>query len=387
MKAKTAIITSVSAIMCGLFVLSACNNQPKYSWGLSDLGESVSCHTAAQTEYLEGDYKEISADGKQELSRPEPIRLTWSATPEKDYGVSVDYYVVELSTDSSFNTSKGYGVYTNELELYNLYLATDYYWRVSAMLSDGSTSNVSKTASFTTSDVAPRNIYIDGVTNMRDLGGWKTADGGRVKQGMIYRCGRLNESETNGTVNIEITENGISAMRGLGIKSQIDLRTPDNHSVETGGLTSSPLGENVNYYNCAMEWDVGSKNILTYEKNIPQIKAVFGYLADESNYPVIYHCNIGTDRTGLFAFLLNGLMGVAEEDLYRDYLFSNFGYICTKTTDSPRSYAKLTAAGGYVDIIKKYNGATLSEKIENYLVEKVGIPKSDLDAIREILAD
>ena len=78
-------------------------------------------------------------------------------------------------------------VYTQKrtsLYVYNLKIATTYYWSVSAG------DVVSDVSSFSTADCQPRNIYCDGVTNMRDLGGWKTTDGKRVKQGLLYRSGQ-----------------------------------------------------------------------------------------------------------------------------------------------------------------------------------------------------
>jgi hypothetical protein len=67
---------------------------------------------------------------------------------------------------------------------------------------------------------------------------------------------------------------------------------------------------------------------------------------------------------------------VSEEDLYRDYLFSNFGKI-----NRARSLRYINA---YVTTIKKYSGATLQEKTENCLVA-LGIAKADIDSMRAIL--
>lgn len=371
-KATSVLGVALSALIC----FCACSAQPSYDWTMSDLGDDVSIHTKAQSDYLSGDYTKISdyAKATAELSRPEPIRFTWSATPKKETEVSVSQYRVELSRSSAFSDSITYTTKELSLDVYNLYIASDYYWRVTAELSDGKKS-VSEVKTFSTSGVAPRNLYVDGITNVRDLGGWETADGGRVKQGLIYRCGRLNKSEQP-TVEIEITEAGIKTMlEEMGVRSEIDLRNPDNHNTETGGITSSPLGDDVAYYNCPMEWNVS--NILT--NNLEEVKHVFSILADESNYPVIYHCNIGTDRTGLFAFLINGLLGVSEEDLYRDYLFSNFGVI-----NSPRTLDGIK--NSYVKTVQGYPGETLSEKIENCLLQ-IGVTQSEIDSLRTILTE
>ena len=55
-----------------------------------------------------------------------------------------------------------------------------------------------------------------------------------------------------------------------------------------------------------------------------EIKKFFEVLADESNYPVIIHCENGADSTGTMAFLINALLGVNEEDLIKDFELSTF---------------------------------------------------------------
>ena len=107
-----------------------------------------------------------------------------------------------------------------------------------------STSEESAVQSFTTTSYMPRFIDCDGVTNMRDLGGYN-ADGGVVKQGMIFRSGRLNASYTT-NYKVEITDEGKKTLEQLGIKTEIDLRTTAYKDNELGGLekaTVGPLGE------------------------------------------------------------------------------------------------------------------------------------------------
>lgn len=374
MKNFKRLIATLCVVLCALFALCACDTTIKCSWELVSLGE-VDMHTPLQAEYLAGDYNKVSnyANGREELSRPLSVRLSWTATPE-DEDMKIVGYTVDVQDfdykyiDQSFFTMENY------VDVYNLCVGTPYMWRVTAYFEDG-TKSVSNWKTFETADVAIRNIYVDGITNVRDLGGWSTLDGNRVRQGMIYRCGRLNKSRQP-QIEIEITEAGVAMMRDvLGIKSEIDLRTPDKNN-ETGGITSSPLGEDINYYSCPLQWDQG--NYLTY--NIESVKYFFELASDINNYPLIFHCDIGTDRTGMFSFLINGLLGVAEEDLYRDYLFSNFG----KINDS-RSLSNIQ--NNYLKTINNCEGDTLSEKIENCLLTVAGVPQSQIDAIKEILLE
>lgn len=373
MKTKGKAISAICVVTCALFLTCACNNEVSLDWNLANVGAEVRSHTTAQRNYVDGDYTKIStyAKGTEELSRPQAVNFSWSAENNGAQALA-ESYTVEISLTEDFAESVKYETGETQIDVYNLLLGSLYFWRVTANLEGGqkSTSSVSL---FTTSAAAPRNLYIDGITNARDLGGWETSSG-RVKQGMIYRCGRLNESK-RADVNIEITDKGIKEMREvLGVKTEVDLRKSDNG--ETGGITSSPLGDGVKYVNIPMEGTMGS-NCLTDTKYHPAIKQFFTLLADESNYPVAFHCDIGTDRTGFFAFLINGLAGVSEDDLYRDYLFSNFGNI-----GGSRS---LTNIKSYVDTIKNSQGANLSEKIEYCLINTVGVKKSEIDALRAIM--
>lgn len=371
-KANKCIAAAVAGVL-SVLPLVACGSEEQ-KWKMSQISDFVSIHTSEQASYISSsNYDSISADGKKELSRPKPLKLTFS------YGDCKDY-TVEISRDENFTDSVSYYTTKGYVNVYNLYVGEAYAWRVTAEL-NGKTVT-SDADFFITDDKAPRNLYVDGVTNVRDLGGWQ-ATTGRVKQGMIYRCGRLNKSWQS-NVEIEITDGGVSTMLNeLGIKSEIDLRRPEgqvpsDRPPETGGITESPLGASVNYYNVPMNMDVANSNKI--DGNAEAIKEFFSILGNKDNYPMIFHCDIGTDRTGMCAFLINGLLGVSESNLYRDYLFSNFGKIGVK-----RSLSNIT--GAYVNQLKAYSGDTLAQKIENYLVNEIGVSKTDIDTMREMMTE
>lgn len=336
-------------------------------WKFKDLGTDVSLHTDVQTAFLSGAPENIGtyADGRRERSRPAPVVFEWN-------DVGAESYLLEVSETSDFARSSRFETSTPRAEVSNLKAGTEYFWRVCAGEEE------SPVASFTTSPDAPRNLYVSGVTNVRDLGGWQIENGGRVKQGRMFRCGRLNRSSTS-DVRIEITDAGIATMRrDLGIRTEIDLRrtTSSSGRPEIGGITESPLGSDVNYINIPMAWITdGRYDYLNDERFLPAIREFFSVAADSANYPMIFHCNIGTDRTGLFAFLVLGLLGVSEEDLIRDYLFSNFGNI-----GGARSADHLAAT---LATVKAQEGESLAERIENCLLS-IGVAQSDLDGVKAV---
>ncbi len=319
---------------------------------------TVSLLNEKQAKYLKKDADRLpfGVKGKKELSRPEAVEFSWTHS-----GNDIDEFVLSISKNEDMSNAVTYTSDENSLSVYNLEIDTEYYWTVST------NEEISTVSKFETSSDAPRMLYVDGITNVRDIGGWITENGTRTKQGLIYRCGRLNESADNGC-SVIITESGKKAMLDdLNVKTELDLRQP--HTGETGGITSSPLGEGVTYINCPIDWSGD-----LHGDNNGQILKIFSILSDKTNYPIIVHCSIGTDRTGMLSFLLNALLGVPEKELYRDYMFSNFAEIGGK-----RKLTNLTESQYYNDV-KNSSGDTLSEKAYNFL-HGIGVPKEQLNAI------
>ena len=64
---------------------------------------------------------------------------------------------------------------------------------------------------------------------------------------------------------------------------------------------------------------------------------------NNTDYSLYFHCRIGADRTGTIAYLLEGLLGVSEEDRYRDYEMSVFFGLDERTrfyTNKTTNYVK-----------------------------------------------
>ncbi|MCR5584049.1 MAG: tyrosine-protein phosphatase [Lachnospiraceae bacterium] len=321
--------------------------------------ENFDIHTEKQREALDAGIDNFLkfAFGTKEWSAPEKAVLTWETGKEKP-----DSCILRFSDNAELKDAKEISTAENSFAVGNLEIGKTYYWQVEYENKKGKTIK-SEIASFTTDDKAPRNLFVDGVTNVRDLGGWKT-ENGHVKQGLVFRSARLND---NGKETVSVTEDGIRTMKEeLGIKTELDLRQGEIR-------TSSALGEDVNYVNIPIPGTVTTQLRMHDES----VKKVFTLFADENNYPILVHCSVGTDRTGLVSFMLNGLLGVAEEELYIDYAFSNFGKI-----GSLRKYEEIRES--YVSVIKQFPGASLSEQIENYLKE-VGITDAQINEIKRIM--
>ena len=345
-----------------------------FEFALNELGDAVDFHSEIQLRYIQAeDYLTTMgiASGSSSKEQPLAIELSWEgkANNKKD----PNSYAVNVYEGDSSNIYQRFETTENHVDFYNAKINTNYSYEVIAMYPAANKTFVSDSSSFKTTDKGPRNLYVENVMNIRDLGGHG------IKQGLIYRSGRFNESD--GTTNI--TDKTIETMTvDLKVKTEIDLRRDD----EIGGITSSPLGESVNYHHLPMYY--GGNNVLTYVgesssgsyNNPLQIKEFFHVLSDENNYPIDFHCAIGKDRTGCMAYLIEALCGMDEEYLYRDYLWSNFAKISgmCEITDIDNKYGAT---------LKDYEGTTLQEKTFNYLENVVGVPRSELLNIQSILTE
>lgn len=292
-----------------------------------------------------------------------PVTVGWNNVLS-----GVTEYRVEYSVNADF--SDPILIETNpsqtSVELYNLYKATKYYVRVTAVTSLG---NKYAFSTFETADLGPRTMKIDGIYNVRDLGGYMTESGERTAQGRFFRGGAVSESTWTAYAGIALSEEGKAYMRDvLGIKTDFDLRG----AAENLNLTESSIpNATLEYYN------VGG--YLEAFNNTSGYKKVFSALADESRYPVYMHCTGGADRTGTVSFLINALCGVDEATLIKDYemtSFSVYGERNSKTTEY--DFAKFVAR------LKTYTGNTLSEKTENYM-KSIGLTDTEIYNIRAIM--
>lgn len=368
------------SLFSSLFILTslvACqSNLTSFTFNIDYKEFEFDFHTELQNKYINAeDYTTTSgiAAGSSSKEQPLPVFITWEGSKANN-NKDPKYYTVDIYEEGESKPFLSRSEITNPIgtEFYNFKLDTKYTYQVTAYYSD-SVQFKSEKGAFKTTNKGPRNLFVGDVMNIRDLGGHG------IKQGLIYRSGRLNE-DTGASL---LDEQGKDTLLNvLKIKTEIDLRRPG----ENGNIKASVLGDTVNYQHLPMYF--GGENVLTYVgehsaylyDNPSQIKLFFELLADQNNYPIDFHCAIGKDRTGCMAYLIEALCGVEEEYLYRDYLFSNFAKIsgiCEPKDIDDR----------YGNTIKGYEGSSLQEKTYNYLNNVIGVSKDTLDTIKNILTD
>lgn len=270
-----------------------------------------------------------------------------------------------------------------------------YYWKV-----EGKTT--SATDSFVTLDMPVRFVSVEGIGNVRDIGGWNASDGRRVRYGMLYRGSQLNGY---GGVT-PLPEEGKRTMReSLGMRAEIDLRLPgidDADQSENAFDSTAPyLKAPIQPYTCIVE-DLSEDDPKHsyFEEGAGSLREIFALLADESNYPVYYHCLSGADRAGTLTYLLNGLLGVSYEDLTRDFEITSFTAIGDRWRGSAESgftdgvmsdeEGKTYVAWGMMhELFMKYygEGGSLADAVERYLTSVCGVPSEHIEAFRDIMLE
>lgn len=295
-------------------------------------------------------------------NRALPVRFSWPGGPG-------ELVVQRLSDNREFYRG---AVDARSASLTNFEIACDYRWRVTPKGGRPSDWQV-----FRTEDVAPRLIDWPGIPNVRDLGGRKGLDGRRVRQGLVYRSAGLNGNASGnpgerkpGAVRLT-AETARWGREWLGIRTDLDLRGPS----EVEFMTGSPLGPDVRWVNIPA-LDYGG---LGGKKGRARFVECFRVFLDKRNYPVDFHCIAGADRTGSLACILNGLLGVEEEELYRDWEVTGLTLGGTKFQHGPRFDALMKVFG-------RYPGKTVNERIEAY-VRDCGITADEIEVFRGIMLE
>ena len=291
---------------------------------------------------------------------PSPLVLKWS-------DVGAQRYIVSISLTKDMKNAVSYETTACSYSVDGLFVDQMYFWQVKAVFEkDTQTSAV---FSFVTNP-GIRTIRLDGVSNTRDIGGKKTASGKTLRQGMLYR----GEAADN------IKNSGLALQNSIyKIKTDIDFRREDEVR-----LAVSPLGDDLGYIHVSFP----IYSAIFEKENYEAVRKAFSALANPNNYPIYAHCAIGRDRTGMFCALLEGLLGVGTEDIYRDYECSFLSHSGSSYYSSPDKtlYEHLmkTFATLLEDINKFGTGSTFAEHVEDYLLT-TGVTKAEIESIRSIL--
>lgn len=210
-----------------------------------------------------------------------------------------------------------------------------------------------------------RFLKISGVHNVRDIGGWTTADGKRVRYGMIIRGGELD-----GIHSTLITDKGIKQLKSEGIRTEVDLR----NSSEVAKATY-PIKSFAEYNRYEISAYMGVKeNKALYKDALSKI--ITSVLEDK---PVYVHCWGGADRTGTVIALIEGALGVTKEQVIKDYELTSYSSVGERKYGKGKDGKKFEQLILYIE--NEFEGDSFEEKCTS-LLTGLGIDIKDIEAFR-----
>lgn len=195
----------------------------------------------------------------------------------------------------------------------------------------------------------PRWRDIEGISNFRDIGGWRTEDNKHyVKAGIIFRC--ANPSN--------VTEFGKTQLKTLGVTQFFDFRSLPEFT-KAGGL--SITGIDVNNVPVFSDVDVSPQAIAQRYKNllaswytykyvyedmlnhgVNAYKSVLLFLRDNPSTGVVYNCTAGKDRTGVMTMLILLLLGVDHHTIAKEYELTTIGLVPDHARIKEDFYSQMT---------------------------------------------
>jgi len=243
----------------------------------------------------------------------------------------------------------------------------------------------------------PIPVPLENASNLRDLGGWPTADGRRVRTGLVFRAPAL----------VGLSAADARAVAALGIRTVCDFRgvreSGHNPVLIDGARTHAklPIEPSVGaglkdiMRTGAAKGHVGAEDMLellreAYQayalQSFAQYRAMFALLLSEDGLPLLMHCSAGKDRTGFGAALLLTALGVGWDDVLADYMATNrlWRREIASTLELPKATrdALLSAhATLLMSAFSAVNGAYGS--VDAYLAQAIGLDakgRADLQA-------
>ena len=157
----------------------------------------------------------------------------------------------------------------------------------------------------------------------------------------------------------------------LGIKSDIDLRSDR----ECYGMEGSPLGPTVTWFHISSSAYGGMQS----KGGKEQFAKVFRVFLDPANYPIDFHCIAGQDRTGAVAFIVNALLGVAEEELFLDWEATGFW-------NRDPGFNHMARFDHLYHGFDAFPGDTINQRVEAYVLS-LGFTQDDLATLRSIMLE
>jgi protein-tyrosine phosphatase len=235
------------------------------------------------------------------------------------------------------------------------------------------------------SDSPARHLDLEGASNFRDLGGYRTSDGRVVRWRQIFRSNHLGH----------LTAADTDIVRAVGLRSAFDLRGREERTAAACGLeeiTVHPLPIEptvvaalrarlaTGSLSSSDAREIMRESYRSYVRlNTHSFRALFAHLLRD-HAPLVIHCTAGKDRTGFACALVLHALGVPDDVIAEDYLLTNRLYRRdpASATDLPEDVREAIGsveasylAAAFEAIHADYGG------LDFYLKEGLGLGESE----------
>ena len=243
-------------------------------------------------------------------------------------------------------------------------------------------------------DYSERHFAFEGCFNFRDIGGYPTKEGKKIKKGIYFRTGRQDR----------MSEKDLAELKDLKISTQIDLRKPEeildqgkgpleNMGADYINIPIIPDGGSDQLSRLVGDTGISGKRYLGYLEFGPESwLKIFEILANKDSLPVVLHCTAGKDRTGVSTAFLLSVLGVDRDLIEADYKLTNLDTerqadFIENSGGFPEGVdreAMILAAGVPEDAMTVFLDGVESRwgSVLGYL-EEIGITKDQMNVIRD----
>ncbi|NUR09654.1 MAG: tyrosine-protein phosphatase [Nocardioidaceae bacterium] len=149
--------------------------------------------------------------------------------------------------------------------------------------------------------------------NVRDLGGLPAA-AGRIRDRTLVRSDSLTR----------LDDGGLAAMRAYGVGRVVDLRAEAETVDPPHPLAGTDAYVNVPWVDVSLDGGAGLVDFYlgSLGSNADRVATAVRAFADAPPGPVVVHCAVGKDRTGIVVAMLLALADVPREAIVADYVLS-----------------------------------------------------------------
>lgn len=244
-----------------------------------------------------------------------------------------------------------------------------------------------------------RLIQLENSINIRDIGGYTGMDGRKIKWRKIIRSEEL----------AHLSDKDVAYFAALRLKHVFDFRNKSKSERQADRLpktaeyhllpifSSSDMGLDHKDFTQPGVVDEFMRHIykIQTEDRAQCFAEVLKYLTESSEYPILYHCTNGKDRTGFMTYLILSILGVPEDVILSDYTLTNLtfdesynllGNIMSEELgiENYHLWEFYGVKPDWLKISMDYVNSNFGN-VETYLMEKTDLREKDFKKIRDNL--